>query len=375
MAQLRVNGQTNDVCSGIRLVDALTGLEVPLGGCEVRLNGRGVTLGELAELRIQQDDVVEVETTPRVLARRVDSVLDLVGGTPLVRLRRLADPGGACIWAKLESLNPGGSVKDRICLAMVLAAEEAGLIQPNKTTLIEPTSGNTGIGLAMVAAAKGYRLVLTMPETMTRERVELLRLYGAEVILTPGSEGMRGAVARAEELASKDPTAFMPQQFANPANPEIHYRTTGPEIWKALEGEVDALVAGVGTGGTITGAGRYLRERRPDILIVAVEPERSPVLSGGTPGPHRIQGIGAGFVPQVLDQSIYDEVLTVSDETAIATARRLATEEGISAGISAGAATWAALEVARRFDRHRNVVVVLPDDGLKYLSMFSSESG
>jgi cysteine synthase A len=357
------------------LVDALTGLEVPLGGCEVRLNGRGVTLGELAELRIQQDDVVEVETTPRVLARRVDSVLDLVGGTPLVRLRRLADPGGACIWAKLESLNPGGSVKDRICLAMVLAAEEAGLIQPNKTTLIEPTSGNTGIGLAMVAAAKGYRLVLTMPETMTRERVELLRLYGAEVILTPGSEGMRGAVARAEELASKDPTAFMPQQFANPANPEIHYRTTGPEIWKALEGEVDALVAGVGTGGTITGAGRYLRERRPDILIVAVEPERSPVLSGGTPGPHRIQGIGAGFVPQVLDQSIYDEVLTVSDETAIATARRLATEEGISAGISAGAATWAALEVARRFDRHRNVVVVLPDDGLKYLSMFSSESG
>jgi cysteine synthase A len=289
----------------------------------------------------------------------------------MVKLGRMASPKGAAVWAKLESFNPGGSVKDRIGLSMIEAAEAEGLIEPGKSVLVEPTSGNTGIGLALVAAAKGYRLIVTMPETMTRERVELMRLYGAEVVLTPGGEGMAGSVKRAEEILAETPGAFMPQQFENPANPEVHYRTTGPEILQALEGKVDAFVAGVGTGGTITGAGRYLREHCPGIRIVAVEPARSPLLSGGAAGPHKIQGIGANFVPSVLDRSVYDEVITVSDEDALATTRRLATEEGISAGVSSGAAVWAAVKVAAGMLADQNVAVILPDDAMKYVSMLA----
>ncbi len=303
--------------------------------------------------------------------RRAESVLDLIGGTPMVKLGRMASPKGAAVWAKLESFNPGGSVKDRIGLSMIEAAEAEGLIEPGKSVLVEPTSGNTGIGLALVAAAKGYRLIVTMPETMTRERVELMRLYGAEVVLTPGGEGMAGSVKRAEEILAETPGAFMPQQFENPANPEVHYRTTGPEILQAMDGQVDAFVAGVGTGGTITGAGRYLREHCPGIRIVAVEPARSPLLSGGAAGPHKIQGIGANFVPTVLDRSVYDEVITVSDEDALATTRRLATEEGVSAGVSSGAAVWAAVKVAAGMPADQNVAVILPDDAMKYVSMLA----
>ncbi len=311
------------------------------------------------------------ETMSKPCLRRAESVLDLIGGTPLVKLGRLASADGASVWAKLEGLNPGGSVKDRIGLSMVEAAETEGLIEPGKSVLVEPTSGNTGIGLALVAAAKGYRLIVTMPETMTRERVELMRLYGAEVVLTPGEEGMAGSVKRAEDIVGETPGAFMPQQFENPANPQVHYRTTGPEILQALDVKVDGFVAGIGTGGTITGAGRYLREQVPGIRIVAVEPARSPLLSGGTAGPHRIQGIGANFVPGVLDQSVYDEVVTVSDEDALATTRRLATEEGISAGVSSGAAVWAAVKVAAEMEAGKNVAVILPDDAMKYVSMLA----
>ena len=308
--------------------------------------------------------------------RWAESVLELIGGTPMVKLRRLPSAEGASVWAKLEAFNPGGSVKDRIGLAMIEAAEAEGLLEPGKSVLVEPTSGNTGIGLALVAAAKGYKLVVTMPETMTRERVELMRLYGAEVVLTPGGEGMAGSVKRAEEILAETPGAFMPQQFDNPANPEIHYRTTGPEIFQALDGKVDGFVAGIGTGGTITGAGRYLREQVPGIRIVAVEPARSPLLSGGTAGPHKIQGIGANFVPSVLDRSVYDEVVTVSDEDALATTRRLATEEGISAGVSSGAAVWAAVKIAAEMAQEaeglrQNVAVILPDDAMKYVSMLA----
>jgi len=296
-------------------------------------------------------------------------VTQLVGRTPLVRLRRVSEETGAEVYGKLEAANPGGSVKDRIGLAMVLAAEEAGRIVPGRTTLVEPTSGNTGIALAMVAAARGYRLVLTMPDTMSVERRTLLAAYGARLVLTPGSEGMGGAVRRALELAAEEEDGYVLQQFENPANPEAHRRTTAEEIWADTGGEVDAFVAGVGTGGTITGVGQVLRERRPGVRVVAVEPAESPVLSGGSPRPHRIQGIGAGFVPKVLDTSVYDEVLTVSADDAFATARRLAREEGLLVGISAGANVWAAAQVAARPEfRGRTVVTVLCDTGERYLS-------
>jgi len=293
-------------------------------------------------------------------------VLDLVGGTPIVRLNRLPADGSAAVWAKLEMFNPMSSVKDRIGLAMVEAAERDGALEPG-ATIVEPTSGNTGIGLAMVAAVKGYKLVLTMPDTMSAERRGLLSALGAEIVLTPGKAGMRGAVEKAEELATER-GHFMPQQFRNPANPGVHRRTTGAEIWEQAEGKLDAFVAGVGTGGTVTGAGGFLKERKPDVKVVAVEPEASPVLSGGKPGPHKIQGIGAGFVPEVLDRGVIDEIIKVSNEDAAATARRLAREEGILAGISSGAACFAALEVARGLGAGKDVVVVFPDTGERYLS-------
>jgi len=301
-------------------------------------------------------------------ARIAASITDLIGRTPLVRLR-IGDDTGATVLGKLESFNPAGSVKDRIGLAMIEAAEQEGRIAPETSVIVEPTSGNTGIALACVCAAKGYRLVLTMPETMSMERRALLKAYGAELVLTPGPEGMRGAIARAEEIAAATPGSFVPQQFRNAANPDVHRRTTAEEIWVDTGGEVDVLVSGVGTGGSITGVGEVLRERRPGFRAIAVEPVDSPVLSGGQPGPHKIQGIGAGFVPGVLNTDVYDEVITCSAEDAFATSRRLAREEGILVGISAGANVWAALEVARRSESAgRTIVTFLCDTGERYLT-------
>jgi cysteine synthase A len=298
-------------------------------------------------------------------ARKAETVLDLIGDTPVVRLQRLPPPGSAVVWAKLERANPGGSVKDRIGKAMIEAAEAAGVLQPGDV-LVEPTSGNTGIGLAMAAAVKGYRLILVMPETMSTERRALLKAYGAELILTPGPEGMKGAVARAEEVV-REHGYFMPQQFENPANPEIHRHTTAAEIL-AQVGHLDAFVAGVGTGGTITGVGEILKDTLPGVRIVAVEPADSPVLSGGSPGKHTIQGIGPGFIPEVLNTSVLDEIIQVTGDAAAEIARRLAREEGILAGISSGAAVWAALQVAQRLGEGKVVVTLLPDTGERYLS-------
>lgn len=302
------------------------------------------------------------------MAAVAGQVSELIGGTPLVRLTRLMEPGMAEVLAKVEAKNPGGSVKDRIARAMIEAAERDGRLQPGGT-IVEPTSGNTGIGLGMVAAARGYRLILVMPDTMTVERRALLAAYGAELVLTPGPEGMSGAVRRAEELCAEHPEYFMPQQFKNPANPEIHRRTTAEELWQATGGEVDAFVAGVGTGGTITGVGSVLKARRPGVLVVAVEPAASPVLSGGQPGPHKIQGIGAGFVPEVLDRSLLDRIITVTNEDAFHTAAALAQREGLLMGVSSGAAVFAALQVARELGAGRRVVTLLPDTGERYLSM------
>ncbi len=297
-----------------------------------------------------------------------ESITDLIGRTPLVRLGRIGEGSGATILGKLESMNPAGSVKDRIGLAMIEAAEADGRLRPG-SVIVEPTSGNTGIALAFVAAAKGYRCILTMPETMSLERRTLLRAYGAELVLTPGAEGMRGAIARAEEIASTTEGAFVPQQFQNAANPEIHRRTTAEEIWADTDGRVDILVAGVGTGGSITGVAQVLRERRPGFRAVAVEPADSPVLSGGAPGPHKIQGIGAGFVPGVLDTGVYDEVVTCTADDAFAVSRRLAREEGILVGISAGANVWAALQLAGRPENAGTTIVTfLCDTGERYLT-------
>ena len=297
-----------------------------------------------------------------------NDVTELVGNTPLVRLRRVTEGCVADVVAKLEFYNPAHSVKDRIGVSMINAAEQAGLIKPD-TVILEPTSGNTGIALAFVCAARGYRCALIMPDTMSRERRMLLRAYGAELILTPGSEGMAGAINKAEELAASDPRYFIPQQFQNPANPEIHRRTTAEEIWRDTDGRVDFLVAGIGTGGTITGVGEVLKQRKPGFQAIAVEPDASPVLSGGQKGPHPIQGIGAGFVPDVLNTQIYDEVVRVKNEDAFSTARRMAREEGLLVGISSGAATWAALQVAARPENAgKLVVVIIPSFGERYLS-------
>ena len=297
-----------------------------------------------------------------------EDVTQLVGNTPLVRLRKVTEGAVADVVAKLEYFNPGGSVKDRIGVAMLDAAEEAGLLKPD-TIILEPTSGNTGIALAMVAAARGYKLVLTMPDTMSIERRVLLRAYGAELVLTPGKDGMPGAIAKAEELAKSDQRYFVPQQFENPANPAIHRATTAEEVWKQTDGKIDFFISGVGTGGTITGVAQALKERKPDAKFIAVEPAASPVLSGGQKGPHPIQGIGAGFVPPVLDEDLVDEIITVGNDDALNLARRLAKEEGLLVGISSGAAVVAALQVAHRPEnKGKLVVVVLPSSGERYLS-------
>ncbi|MEC3609659.1 cysteine synthase A [Bacillus glycinifermentans] len=301
------------------------------------------------------------------MVRVANSVYDLIGNTPIVKLNRLADEDSADVYVKLEYMNPGSSVKDRIALAMIEDAEEKGLLKEGDT-IIEPTSGNTGIGLAMVAAAKGIKAILVMPDTMSSERRNLLRAYGAELVLTPGAEGMKGAIKKAEELA-KEHGYFMPQQFNNPANAEIHRRTTGREIAEQFGDEgLDAFIAGIGTGGTITGAGEVLKEKYPSIKIFAVEPTDSPVLSGGKPGPHKIQGIGAGFVPEILNTDVYDEIITVKNEEAFEYARKAAKEEGVLGGISSGAAIFAALQVAKKLGKGKKVLAVLPSNGERYLS-------
>jgi len=302
------------------------------------------------------------------MTKIANSITELIGGTPLVRINKLSSPGGAQILAKLEFFNPGGSVKDRIGLAMIEAAEEAGLLGPD-TIILEPTSGNTGIALAMVAAAKGYKCAFTMPETMSKERRALLRGYGAELFLTPGPDGMGGAIAKARELAASDSRYFIPQQFENPANPQVHRVSTAEEIWNDTDGGVDIFIAGVGTGGTITGVGEVLKQRKPGVQVIAVEPAASPVLSGGAKGPHPLQGIGAGFVPDILNTQVYDEVVEVANQDAFDTAHRAAHEEGLLVGISSGAALWAALQVAQRPENAgKQIVVIIPSFGERYLS-------
>ena len=298
------------------------------------------------------------------------SAAQLIGHTPLLELTRIEQNDGlqAKLLAKLEYFNPAGSVKDRIAMAMIDDAEARGVLKPD-AVIIEPTSGNTGIGLASVAAARGYRIIIVMPETMSLERRQLMKAYGAELVLTEGAKGMKGAIARADELAKEIPGAFIPGQFVNPANPKIHYETTGPEIWDDTDGNVDIFIAGVGTGGTLTGAGRYLKEKNPAAKVIAVEPASSPVLSQGHGGSHKIQGIGAGFVPDTLDRSVYDEVIAVENDDAFITGKRVGREEGVLVGISSGAALWAALEVAKRPDSAgKNIVVLFPDTGDRYLS-------
>ncbi|MBD3266887.1 cysteine synthase A [bacterium] len=301
------------------------------------------------------------------MAKKVMNVNELIGDTPIVRLNKIPAPGSARIWGKLESFNPAGCVKERIGFSMIEEAERSGKLKPGGT-IVEPTSGNTGIGLAMVAAVKGYQCILVMPESMSLERRKILQAFGAQLVLTEGSQGMKGAVAKAAELAESHPDYYMPQQFKNAANVKVHYETTGPEIWEQCDGQVDAFVAGIGTGGTITGAGKYLKEKKSDILVVGVEPADSPILSGGNPGPHKIQGIGAGFKPDILDTSIMDRTMTVSNDESMETARRLCKEEGIFAGISCGAAVHCALQVAKELGEGKDVVVVLPDTGERYLS-------
>ena len=305
------------------------------------------------------------------MSKIAESALDLIGNTPLLKLNRYSAEAGvkdATILGKLEYLNPAGSVKDRIALAMIEDAEKKGILKPG-ATIIEPTSGNTGIGLAAVAAAKGYHAILTLPDTMSVERRNLLAAYGAELVLTEGAKGMKGAIAKANELAKEIPNSFIPGQFVNPANPKAHFETTGPEIWEDTDGNVDIFVAGVGTGGTVTGVGEYLKSQCPKVKVVAVEPETSPVLSEGHAGPHKIQGIGAGFVPDVLNTKVYDEIIPVSNEDAFATGRLIGHKEGVLVGISSGAAVWAAIELAKRPEnKGKTIVVLLPDTGDRYLS-------
>jgi len=311
------------------------------------------------------------------MAKLYQNITETIGGTPLVKLNRVAEEQGcvADIYLKLEFFNPLGSVKDRIGLAMIDAAEQAGKIEPGKTVLVEPTSGNTGIGLAFVAAARGYELILTMPSSMSVERRKLLKVLGAKIVLTEPEKGVPGAIAKAEEVAARIPNSFMPQQFDNPANPEIHRRTTALEIWEDTDGKVDAVISGVGTGGTITGIGQVLKERKPEVKMIAVEPEQSPVLSGGEPGPHRLQGIGAGFVPAVLDREVCDEVIQVAEEDASNTNRAVCQREGIPIGISSGAAVWAGIQVARRPEmKGKMVVVVIPSCAERYLSTWMYEA-
>ncbi len=367
-----LNGKKEEIEDNMNISKLLVLKKIRPEVVTIELNEKIVEKSKYGDTLLKSDDHLEfvyyMGGGSPFSDRVAENVLELVGQTPMVKFNKIVGDDSAQILAKLESSNPGGSVKDRICLSMIEDAEKRGLLKSG-STIIEPTSGNTGIGLAMVAAVKGYKCILTMPETMSLERIYILKSYGAEVVLTPGQEGMLGSIKKAEQLLKKTPNSFMPQQFKNKANPEIHRKTTAQEILKVTDGKIDAFVAGVGTGGTITGVGEILKKKNPEIKIVAVEPKTSAVLSGKEPGPHKIQGIGAGFIPDVLNRDIIDEIITVYDNDAFKASRRLAKEEGLFVGISAGAAVWAALKVAKDLGKGKRLVVILPDTGERYFSM------
>ena len=367
-----LNGKEEELKNNMKVSELLTSKKIRPEVVTVELNEKILSRDQYAQTTLKPEDRLEfvyymgggLPFSEKV----AENVLELIGQTPVVKLNKMVEKDTAEVWAKLESFNPGGSVKDRICLSMIEDAEKKGLLKRG-STIIEPTSGNTGIGLAMVAVVKGYKCLLTMPETMSLERIYILSSYGAEIVLTPGAEGMQGAIKKAEELLKKTPNSFMPQQFKNEANPKIHRQTTAQEILEVTEGKVDAFVAGIGTGGTITGVGEVLKKQNPEIKIVAVEPRGSAVLSGEKPGPHKIQGIGAGFVPEILNRDVIDQIIQVADNEAFKTSRRLAKEEGLLVGISSGASVFAALKVAKDLGKGKLVVVILPDTGERYFSM------
>jgi cysteine synthase A len=366
-----VNGKKQDADDGMNISKLLDVKRIKPEVVVVELNDKIVERQLYNQTTLKANDKLEFvyymgggQTRSKV----AENILELIGNTPMVKLNKIVDSDAAQILGKLESYNPGGSVKDRICLAMIEDAQKRGLLKPG-ATIIEPTSGNTGIGLAMICAIKGYKCILTMPETMSLERIYILRSYGAQIVLTAGQDGMMGSIKKAEELLKKIPNSFMPHQFNNKANPQMHRQTTAKEILEAVDGTIDGFVAGVGTGGTITGVGEVLKKHNPHIKIVAVEPKTSAVLSGNKPGPHKIQGIGAGFVPDILNRKIIDEIIQVDDNDAFKTSRRLAMEEGLFVGISAGAAVWAAIKVAKDLGKNKRVVVILPDTGERYFSM------
>ena len=367
---ITLNGKKEELVEGISVAELLKKKNIRPEVVTVEHNDTILAREEFLKSVIKDNDRIELVffmgggSSPKL----ANNVLELICNTPMVKFNRVVEKDSAAVYAKLEQFNPGGSVKDRICLSMVMEAERQGLLKEG-STIVEPTSGNTGIGLAMVGAVKGYHVVLTMPETMSVERIYILKALGAEVVLTPGIEGMSGAIKKAEEILKNTPHSFMPQQFKNPANPKIHRETTAKEILDAVGEKIDGFVAGVGTGGTITGVGEVLKEINPKVRVIAVEPEASPVLSGGKPGPHKIQGIGAGFVPDILNLKIIDEIVKVSDNDAYRASRRLAREEGLFVGISSGAAAFVALQVAKALGKGKTVVTVLPDTGERYASM------
>lgn len=371
MVNIYLNGKKEEVAAEMNIAKLLEVKKIKPEVVTVELNDQIVEKDKYQQVSLRPNDRLEFVYYMgggELKAKLAGNILELIGNTPMVKLNRMVEPDMAEILAKIEYFNPGGSVKDRICLAMVEDAEKKGLLKPG-STIIEPTSGNTGIGLAMVSAVKGYKCVLTMPETMSLERIYLLRSYGAEVILTPGAEGMSGAIKKAEGLLKKIKNSFMPQQFKNKSNPAIHRETTAQEILAATNGKIDAFVAGIGTGGTITGVGEVLKKQNSKVKIVAIEPKNSAVLSGSQPGPHKIQGIGAGFIPEILNREVIDEIIQVTDSDAFNTSKTLAKKEGLLVGISAGAAVWAALKVARDLGKGKTLVVVLPDTGERYFSM------
>ncbi len=369
--KIRLNGKAEEIKDNTSISAFLESKKVRPEIVTVELNDKIVGKDKYGEITLKPEDRLEFVYYMgggEVNAKLAGNILELVGNTPMVKLNKIVERESADIFAKLEFYNPGGSVKDRICISMIDDAEKKGLLKPG-STIIDPTRGNTGIGLAMVSAVRGYKCVLTMPETMSLERIYILRSFGARVVLTPGIDGMRGSIKKAEELLKKTKNSFMPQQFKNEANPEIHRKATAQEILKAINKPIDAFVAGVGTGGTITGVGEVLKKHNPKVRIIAVEPTGSAVLSGKNPGPHKIQGIGAGFVPDILNRDVIDEIMQVGDNDAFRVSRQLAREEGLFAGISAGAATHVALKVAKKLGRDKTVDVILPDTGERYFSM------